>query len=67
MRRFDACPHVSCIDPPVLGNCMPTVTFAIFVPLLLGLQLLQVFWGWKVLGVITTVLRGKPLEDPRDE
>lgn len=64
---FEACPHVSCIEPPTLANCAPTVTFGLFIPLLLGLQLLQLFWGWKVLGVISTVLRGKELEDPRDE
>ena len=64
---FEACPHVSCIEPPTLANCAPTVTFGLFIPLLLGLQLLQVFWGWKVLGVIVTVLRGKELEDPRED
>ena len=64
---FEACRHVSCIDPPVLANCAPTMTFGIFIPLLFGLQALQVFWGWKVLGVVITVLRGKELEDPREE
>ena len=64
---FDACGHVSCIDPPTVANCAPTVTFGLFIPLLLGLQALQVFWGWKVLGVVATVLSGKELDDPREE
>ena len=64
---FQACSHISCIDPPTIGNCAPTVTFSIFMPLLLGLQALQIFWGWKVLGVVTTVLMGKELEDPRED
>ena len=64
---FEACGHVSCIEPPTLANCMPTVTYMVFLPLLLALQILQLFWGWKIIGVITTVLRGKELEDPRDD
>ena len=62
-----ACEHVSCIEPPTFFNCAATTTYPFFLSLLGGLQLLQVFWGWKVLGVIGTVLSGKELEDPRDE
>ena len=64
---YQACVHVSCITPPTIGNCAFNVTWMFFNVLLIGLQGLQIFWGWKVLGVIATVIRGKPLEDPRDE
>ena len=62
-----ACAHLSCGWDVHLLNCVRTTTYVGFNSLLLGLQALQLFWGWKVVGVLATVLRGKPLEDPRDE
>lgn len=63
-----ACEHVTCVDAPFpLSECATTKAFWLFLPALAALQGLQVFWGWKIIGVITTVLRGKPLEDPRDD
>merc|ERR1712216_282173 len=67
---FNACEHVTCVSwdsPNAFGECAQTGAWLVFVPMLLGLQLLQVFWGYKVLGVIAPVIRGKPLEDPRDD
>jgi len=65
---IQACDHVTCGPYPcMLAGAASTGVFWIFLPCLTGLQLLQVFWGWKVLGVVATVLRGKPLEDPRED
>ena len=65
---FTACQHVTCVPPPyLLADCMRNRAWLIFIPMLMGLQLLQVFWGYKILGVIATVIRGKPLEDPRED
>lgn len=51
-------PGWSCVDQPVwLG----------FNSLLAGLQCLQIFWGWKILGVVWRVLSNQPLDDPRDD
>jgi len=67
---FDACPHLNCAgitpDAP-LSQCVWFMMWLVPVPLLSGLQLLQIFWGWKIVGVIVTILRGKELDDPRDE
>ena len=64
---IQSCTHLSCDTEFSFYNCWWTGAFAIFFPLLGGLQVLQIFWGWKVLGVVATVLSGKPLEDPRDD
>ena len=64
---YGACEYAGCVIPPTLGNCFRQPAYLAFIPALSILQVLQIFWGWKVLGVIATVLRGKPLEDPRDD
>lgn len=65
---FQGCEHVTCVEAPwPIEACWRTGVAIFFYPLLIGLQLLQVFWGYKVIGVVTTVIMGKPLEDPRDE
>ena len=65
-----ACTHAGCmlsgLDPS-WSECIKQPAYQFFAPGLLGLQLLQIFWGVKVLGVIKTVVLGKPLEDPREE
>jgi len=60
---IQSCDHVVCVP----FDCTSTGVYQIFLSCLAGLQLLQVFWGWKILGVVARVLRGKPLEDPREE
>ena len=74
-----SCPYSGCIGarapdgtwgeliPPTLANCWSAPAFLAFIPALAVLQGLQIFWGWKVLGVIATVIRGKALEDPRED
>ena len=37
-----------------------------FLGLLSFLQVLQIYWGWKIIGVIANTIMGKSLEDPRD-
>ena len=65
----DACGYVSCVPPAeaTWQRCMHFPGYWVFVLPLVALQGLQIFWGWKVLGVIATVISGKPLEDPRED
>lgn len=73
----EACEHLICFpsatspmtiaSPDYISKCVLTRTFMLFLPLLGALQLLQIFWGWKVVGVVATVISGRELEDPRDE
>lgn len=60
------CTHCGCFTT-TFDACKHVVVYRLFALLLGALQLLQIFWGWKVLGVVVTVVRGKPLEDPRDD
>ena len=65
---FQACEHVTCVGNPwPIEKCLRTGAAIGFVPIVLALQLLQLFWAWKIIGVVASVVRGKPLEDPRDE
>jgi len=63
---FSACAHVTCAEPPTVYNCTGEPVYAGFIALLISLQLLQIFWGWKIVKVIGTVLSGHTLEDPRE-
>ena len=66
---FGACANVGCLPTgvePNVGWCFRQYAMLFFAPCLVALQLLQIFWGWKVLSVIQKVLIGKPLEDPRE-
>lgn len=60
----DACSEVVC---PALSNCSDSSAWMVFNALILVLQGLQIFWGWKIVVVVMGVLGGKELEDPREE
>ena len=63
-----ACELAGCVLPEAtVANCLKQPAYIFFAPMLGGLQALQIFWGWKIMGVIMKVVGGKPLEDPRDE
>jgi len=65
------CQYATCASTELGGatwdHCAVKPAYTAFTGLLGGLQLLQVFWGWKVLMVVWTILSGKELEDPRDD
>ena len=64
---FEACARLACFAPTGFAQCMHTWTAAFFVPLLLALWGLQVFWFAKIAQVIRKALQGVPLNDPRDD
>ena len=64
----EACRHIICTDGEfALHKCWATGCLAVFIPLLVGLQCLQVFWGFKLAqAVYRKVVLGK-LEDHREK
>tara|TARA_B100001094_G_C17989059_1_gene699193 strand:- start:118 stop:852 length:735 start_codon:yes stop_codon:yes gene_type:complete len=61
---YDSCnnKNIQIIEP----YCFFSIYYNIFNSLLLSLQILQIYWGYKIVNVIYNSILGKKLEDPRD-
>ena len=61
---YDACENkkVSMYIP----NCFNSLELNGFLSLLIFLQILQIYWGFKITNVLIKSILGKDLEDPRD-
>ncbi len=64
----EVCRFIACIEPPfTMFKCWSSGVVLFFLPLLTSLQVLQIFWGWKLAkAVYRKVVLGK-LEDVRDD